>query len=155
MFYKKIKPFLEATPAIKQLADSLLNKEKVQISNLNLSLKTLLIANTFRNEQKNILVVVSDDRLAEDYQNNLEILLSMEEVQFIPDYEVLPYEERSPHTTIRALRIRALSQILYSQQPNVYICSIRTLVRNLLPSALLFKNIKKLKVGAEYDPDIL
>lgn len=155
MFYKKIKPFLEATPAIKQLADSLLNKERVQISNLNLSLKTLLIANTFRNEQKNILVVVSDDRLAEDYQNNLEILLSMEEVQFIPDYEVLPYEERSPHTTIRALRIRALSQILYSQQPNVYICSIRTLVRNLLPSALLFKNIKKLKVGAEYDPDIL
>ena len=107
MFYKKIKPFLEATPAIKQLADSLLNKEKVQISNLNLSLKTLLIANTFRNEQKNILVVVSDDRLAEDYQNNLEILLSLEEVQFIPDYEVLPYEERSPHTTIRALRIRA------------------------------------------------
>lgn len=155
MFYNKIKLFLEATPALKQLNESLLNRDSVQISNLNLSLKSLLIANTFRREQKSIVVVVSDDRLAEDFQNNLETLLSLEEVQFIPDYEVLPYEERSPHTNIRALRIRALSQILYSQQPNIYICSIRTLLRNLLPSSLLFKNIKKLKVGDEYDPDVL
>ncbi len=155
MFYKKIKPFLEATTLVKDIDRALNEGKKLQIANLNLSLKSLLVANTFRKEQKNILVVVSDDRLAEDFQGNLEVLLSMDEVEFIPDYEVLPYEDRSPHTNIRALRIRALSRILSSQEPLVYVCSIRTLLRNLIPSSLLFKNIKKLRVGDQYDPEIL
>ncbi len=155
MFYKKIKPYLEATTVIKEINQAIKGNKRLQIANLNLSLKSLLVANTFRNENKNTLVVVSDDRLAEDFQNNLEVLLSMEEVHFIPDYEVLPYEDRSPHTNIRALRIRALSQILSSQQANVYVCSQRTLLRNLIPSTLLFKNIKKLKVGEQYDPEVL
>lgn len=155
MFYKKIKPFLEKTTVIKDLNKAVKENKKLQVANLNLSLKSLLVANTFRNENKNILVVVSDDKLAEDFQSNLEVLLSYDEVQFIPDYEVLPYEERSPHTNIRALRIRALSQILSSQEPNIYVCSLRTLLRNLIPSSLLFKNIKKLAVGEQYDPNIL
>ncbi len=155
MFYKKIKSFLEATTVIKDINSAVKDNIKLQVANLNLSLKSLLVANTFRKEQKNILVIVSDDRLAEDFQNNLEVLLSMDEVQFIPDYEVLPYEERSPHTNIRALRIRTLSQILSSQEPNVYVCSLRTLLRNLIPSSLLFKNIKKLSVGDQYDPEVL
>ena len=139
MFYKKIKPFLEKTSVIKDLTKALKEKKLLQVANLNLSLKSLLVATTFRNENKNILVVVSDDRLAEDFQSNLEVLLSFDEVQFIPDYEVLPYEDRSPHTNIRALRIRALSQILSSQEPNIYVCSIRTLLRNLIPSSLLLR----------------
>ena len=155
MFYNKIKPFLESTRVIKDIDEALKKGSKLQVANLNLSLKSLLVANTFRKENKNILVIVSDDRLAEDFQSNLEVLLSMDEVEFIPDYEVLPYEDRSPHANIRALRIRALSRILSSQQPLVYVCSFRTLLRNLIPSSLLFKNIKKLKVGDQYDPEVL
>lgn len=155
MFYNKIQPFLEATKVSKDIREAIQNNQKLQVANLNLSLKTLLVANTFRNEKKSVLVVVADDRLAEDFQANLEVLLSIDEVEFIPDYEVLPYEDRSPHANIRALRIRALSRILSSQQACVYVCSIRTLLRNLIPSSLLFKNIKKLKVGQEYDPELL
>ena len=155
MFYKKMKPFLAQTSVIKDLNQALRENKILQITNLNLSIKALLVANTFRQVNKNILVVVSDDRLAEDFQGNLEVLLSMEEVEFIPDYEVLPYEDRSPHANIRALRIRALSRILSSQQPCVYVCSIRTLLRNLIPSSLLFKNIKMLNIGDQYDPEIL
>ncbi len=155
MFYSKIQPFLATTNVSKNISDAVIKKEKLQVANLNLSLKSLLIADTFRKEKKSILVVVADDRLAEDFQANIEVLLSMDEVEFIPDYEVLPYEDRSPHTNIRALRIRALSRILSSQQPCVYVCSIRTLLRNLIPSKLLFKNIKKLEVGQEYDPEVL
>ena len=155
MFYKKIKSFLEATTVIKDINSAVKDNIKLQVANLNLSLKSLLVANTFRKEKKNILVIVSDDRLAEDFQNNLEVLLSMDEVQFIPDYEVLPYEDRSPHTNIRALRIRTLSKILSDQEPNIYVSSSRTLLRNLIPSSLLFKNIKKFSVGDQYDPEVL
>lgn len=155
MFYKKIKPFLEKTSVIKEINKALIEDKVLQVANLNLSLKSLLIANTFRHENKNILVIVSDDRLAEDFQNNLEVLLSLDEVHFIPDYEVLPYEDRSPHTNIRALRIRALSQILSTGEPSVFVCSLRTLLRNLIPSDLLFQNIKKLSVGDQYDPEVL
>ncbi len=155
MFYNKIQPFLEATSTSKDISLAIKNKKKLQVANLNLSLKSLLVASTFRRENKSILVIVADDRLAEDFQANLEVLLSIDEVEFIPDYEVLPYEDRSPHANIRALRIRALSRILSSQQACVYVCSIRTLLRNLIPASLLFKNIKKLSVGHEYDPEIL
>jgi transcription-repair coupling factor (superfamily II helicase) len=155
MFYNKIQPFLEATSTSKDISLAIKNRKKLQVANLNLSLKSLLVASTFRRENKSILVIVADDRLAEDFQANLEVLLSIDEVEFIPDYEVLPYEDRSPHANIRALRIRALSRILSSQQACVYVCSIRTLLRNLIPASLLFKNIKKLSVGHEYDPEIL
>ena len=154
MFYSKITPFIAESTTFKQLNEAIDLQENIEINNLNISLKALLIADSFMKSDKNILVVVSDDKLAEDFQSNIEVILSSDLVQFIPDYETLPYEARSPHSTIRALRVRALSQIV-TESKSVYICSLRTALRNLMPSKFLTGNVKSISVGDEYDPDQL
>ncbi len=155
MFYQKIEPYVTNNNFFKELDKSFTSKSNIELANLNKSLKTLAIADSFYKNDNNILVVVSDDKLAEDFQNSLEVLVSSEHIYFIPDYETLPYEKRSPHSNIRALRLSALAKIIDKNSKNIYICSLRTALRNIINSDLLLNSVKHIKVGQEYDPEVL
>ncbi|HOE91385.1 MAG TPA: CarD family transcriptional regulator, partial [Candidatus Cloacimonadota bacterium] len=146
---------LNDSKSIREFSDIVKNSEKTGIfTQLNFSLKSLLLAHAFNISQKNIILVSLDDRQAEEYYDDLRLILNDEMVRFLPDYEILPYEERSPHYVIRAERIKVLADII-SQKPKVYSLSIRSLIQSISPFETLKEAIFELKQGMEFEMSTL
>jgi len=127
---------------------------RLQYSHLNQSARALMIAHAWAKTDKNIIVVTADDPLAEEFWDDLCVLIGRENAHFLPDFEVLPYEERSPHYSIRATRLETLANAV-SGTPQIYILSLRAFLRWIQPFELLQKNIITLQKGQEYDPVVL
>lgn len=127
---------------------------KFQITHLHQSARALLIADVWSRIQRNILVVTADDIMAEDIWDDLCVLIGRDNTHYLPDLEILPYEERSPHYSIRATRLEALADAV-GERPLIYVLSIRAFLRWMQPLELLKKNIISLSQGQEYDPAVL
>ncbi len=155
MFYKKIEPHLDKSPFIKDY-DKLISADESGIcfAGLNRSAKSLLLARAFQQSKKNLIVICSDNKLAEEYTDDLELLVGIDNVRFFPDFEVLPFEERSPHYSIRAQRIETLSHII-SASSGIYTLSIRALLRKMVHPEIFSKNIIELIRNREYNLDFL
>lgn len=151
MLYKQLRTDLEKTPAFRELSNLIKTKANtLQIYNCNRSVKALLLVHLFEKLDKNVIFVTSDDNLAEDYLDDVDLLTSSEHTHFLPDYEVLPYEQRSPHLEIRAQRIGSLSHTL-RHEPAIYITSLRSFLRKMVPKNLFTHTISELKLNGEYD----
>ncbi len=155
MFYKKIESLIDKSPFVLQF-DSLLKDQinGILIHNLNSSAKSLMMARAFKKKSKNIIFVTSDDKAAEDYLEDFKLLIGENSAFFLPDFEVLPYEERSPHYSIRGQRIDTLSQIVTGKK-NIYTLSIRSFLRKIVDPETFKKNIITIEKGEDYDPDLL
>jgi len=155
MLYKQIKSIIDKSDFFTQF-DSILS-EKISgtlFYKLNRSAKSLLLARAFEQTQKNIIFITADDKLAEDYLDDLDLLVGKDNSFFLPDYEVLPYEQRSPHYTIRAQRITTLSRVV-SGRPAIFSVSLRSFLRKIVSTKIFKKNIIDLQKNSEYNPDIL
>ena len=154
-FYERIAEHLAQSEFLGGFLDRLADgSSRLQYSHLNQSARALLIAHAWVKSNKNIIVVTADDPLAEEFWDDLCILIGRENAHYLPDFEVLPYEERSPHYSIRATRLETLANA-FSGAPQIFILSLRALMRWMQPAALLRKNIITLQKGQEYDPVVL
>lgn len=126
-----------------------------QIYHLSQSARALVAAHLWRHLGKNMLIVSQDDIIAEDIWDDLCALIGKDKAHYLPDYEILPYEERSPHYSIRATRMESLLCALESDCPAIYSLSIRSFSRYLPSRNSLQRNILKLSKGMEYDPEKL
>lgn len=155
IFYNKVRSLLDRSEFV-QLLDSKItqNESRILFYNLNRSSKALLLARVLQKTGKNIIFVTADDKMAEDYLDDLDLLVGEEKSHFFPDYEILPYEERSPHYMIRAQRIKALTAAS-SLQPAIYSVSIRALLRKITAKEIFNNNIIHLQKNGEYDLDKL
>ncbi|MCF7857786.1 MAG: transcription-repair coupling factor [Candidatus Cloacimonetes bacterium] len=155
MFYNKIRSLIEKSEFIKKF-DSTINKSNTGslFHGLNRSAKSMLLAQAFQLTGKNIIFVTTDDKIAEDYLEDIELLVGGNRAYFLPDYEVLPYEQRSPHYMLRGQRIETLMAAV-SSEPAIYSVSLRSLLRKITSAAIFSKNIITLSINEEYDPDLL
>ncbi len=155
MFYDNLVPSLNKSQFFNDFdAEITLANQTVQYTQLNRSAKSLLLARAFKQTKKNILFITADDKLAEDYLDDLHILVSAQAAAFLPDLEVLPYEERSPHYTIRAQRVECLAAAV-NYEPRIFCVSIRSFLRKIVTREVFAKNIISLTRGEDYNPDIL
>ncbi|MDN5353545.1 MAG: hypothetical protein PWQ09_301 [Candidatus Cloacimonadota bacterium] len=155
MFYNQLSPILSKSGFVNEFDKQIQNnKSGVLFHNLNRSFKSVLISRIYQQKEKNVLFVTSDDKLAEDYLEDLDLLIGAKSVHFLPDYEVLPYEKRSPHYSIRAQRIQTLAAAC-SDNAGIYVLSIRSLLRKIVAKSIFQKNLIQLEVGKEYSPEIL
>ncbi len=154
MFYEKIKKHIENSDFFKQI-DAIISGENSHLFyGLNRSAKALVLAHIFQKTGKNIIFVSADDKLAEDYLDDFDLLVGSNIPRFFPDFELLPYEERSPHYVIRAQRIKTLTDAV-SGEPGIYTLSLRAFLRKIVPKEIFAKNLITLEVGKEYNPDLL
>ncbi len=154
-FYTKISSLIDRSEFIKKIDSQITeNKTKGLFYNLNRSAKSILLARVFEQTGKNIIFITADDKVAEDYLEDLDLLIGRDCAHFLPDYEVLPYEQRSPHYMLRGQRIETLTSAV-SSQPGIFSVSIRSLLRKITSSTIFKKNIIRLSVNEEYDPDVL
>ncbi|MCD4818072.1 MAG: transcription-repair coupling factor [Candidatus Cloacimonetes bacterium] len=155
MFYKNINSKLNSSESIKTF-DNIIEKndKKVLFYGMNRSTKSVLLSRAFTQQDKNIIFVTVDDKVAEDYLDDLILLTGIRKSHLLPDYEVLPYEERSPHYMIRAQRIETLSQIV-SGEKGIYSLSLRSFLRIIVSAKTFKKNVINLKKYAEYNLKLL
>ncbi len=154
MLYTEIKEDLERSPFFQSLAAALPAEKRIQIHHLNQSARALAAAHLWAKTGKNVLIVSQDDIIAEDIWDDLCALIGTANAHYLPDYEILPYEERSPHYSIRATRMMCVHNVLQGD-PAVYSLSIRALLRYLPPLANIERHVKVLRPGLEYPPDEL
>lgn len=155
MFYKNLEKELSRSAFFKEF-DVLLGsgRGKILFHNLTKSAKSLLLARAFRQTGKNVILICADDKFAEDYLEDLDLLLGRHSAYFLPDFEVLPYEKRSPHYSIRAQRIETLAAAI-SSEPAIFVLSLRALLRKITAAEIFARNIILLKKGETYSPDLL
>ena len=154
MFYQKIKSYLETSDFIKQFDEVTQASSNNLIYKLNRSSKSILAVRLLEKLKKNIIFVSADNKMAEDYFEDFELLTNNDQAYYLPDFEVLPYEERSPHYTIRSQRINSLCSI-NSEQKNIYSTSLASFLRKMVPKKIFQKNILNLHQGMEIDIDLL
>jgi transcription-repair coupling factor (superfamily II helicase) len=152
MLYDKIAPWLSSSPFFTQLEAMPGSPTRRQVHHLNQSARALAAAHLWKKLGKTVIVVSQDDIIAEDIWDDLCSLIGTQNAHYLPDYEILPYEERSPHYSIRATRMMCVHQVLQGR-PAVYSVSIRALLRYLPPLDNIARHIRELRPGLEYPPD--
>ncbi|NCB36371.1 MAG: transcription-repair coupling factor, partial [Clostridia bacterium] len=151
MLYQKIAAQLEQSAFFRDLIPI---NPGTQIYHLSQSARALVAAHLWAKSGKNLILVSQDDIIAEDLWDDLVSLVGRENAFYLPDYEILPYEDRSPHYSIRATRMITLLNAL-SDAPAIYSLSIRSLLRLIPAKASLAKHILTLKQGDSIDPEDL
>ncbi len=155
MFYKRIKPFLDRSGFFRKFDKECTSSPvNAAVSNLNQSARSLLLARALEVTGKNIIMISGDDKAAEEYVDDLDLLVGTDRSFFLPDFEVLPYEARSPHYVLRAQRIESLARAV-TGEPAVYNLSLRSFLRNIVHPEIFSQHVIALKKGAEYDPQLL
>jgi len=154
MLYDQISSCLGKSDFINELDGDLAAGIRTQYYHLNQSARALLAAHIHRQTGKNVLLISQDDIIAEDLWDDLCVLIGREHAFYLPDYEILPYEERSPHYSIRATRMECILRALQGDT-GVFSLSIRTLVRYLPPRDSLLKHVRAIKKGMDYPPEDL
>ncbi len=154
MLLDKIRAELGNSPFFSSLPSLLQSPHRSQIHHLNLSARALVAARLWEQTGKNVLIVSQDDIIAEDIWDDLCALVGAQNSHYLPDYEILPYEERSPHYSIRATRMMCVNHILRGH-PAIYSLSVRALLRYLPPLDKIASHVKELKPGLQCDPEEL
>ena len=85
MIYDRIKSFLNKSKFIRTF-DSIISEKKSRtfFYNLNRSAKSMLLARAFEKTGKNIIFITADDKVAEDYIEDFELLVGSDNSYFLP-----------------------------------------------------------------------
>lgn len=92
-----------------------------------------------------VLVITSGTAEAEQLRRKLRFF-GAEQVAFMPDWEILPYDHFSPHQEIISERLRALYR-LPQMQSGIIIVPVATLIQRLAPPAFLTATVVQLTIG--------
>ena len=148
MLLQTILSELDSQSFCKHILEGLNSSELIQAHNMNQSARALMAAWLWQKTGKSVLIISQDDIIAEDVWDDLCTFIGKENAHYLPDYEILPYEERSPHYSIRATRMICLHEVLKNKAA-VYSLSIRALVRYLPPKKYLSRHVFTLHAGMQ------
>ncbi len=154
LLYDKIRRNLDNCAFIRAFDEAQKTPDMRQYHHLNHSAQALMSVRAWEKSGKNLLIISQDDIIAEDIWDDLCVLIGKEKACYLPDYEILPYEERSPHYSIRAARMDTLIRTL-DDTPKIYSLSLRALLRWIIPLKNLQSHIIKLSTGMSYPPEKL
>ena len=112
----------------------------------------IIISLIYRETGATVAVVCPDQ--AEALRDDLESLLGQEEVFHLPDWEVLPYDDVSPHEAIVGTRLRTLAQLADGGK-GVVVIPLRAFLRMVIPPEDIRSSTLALAVGQQVKPETL
>jgi transcription-repair coupling factor (superfamily II helicase) len=116
------------------------------------SIRSIFAALLYRRLGRTVVVICPEE--CERIKEDLESLLGEDEVLYFPDWEILPYDEFSPHEEIVGTRLRTLSGLLAGRS-GVVVTPVRGFIRRIIPPADLEKSILNISLGLSIRPDVL
>jgi transcription-repair coupling factor (superfamily II helicase) len=132
--------------------DILAGKVPASVGGLPGSMRAMLAALLYREAGRTVVVVSAGE--TEKVKDDLESLVGPPDVLYMPDWEILPYDEFSPHEEIVGARMRTLAALLTGQR-GVVVLPVRSLIRRIIPPADLAAAITTVSVGQTIRPDSL
>ena len=110
----------------------------------------LAIAEASRRHDGPLLVVTAGSTEAQQLRRGLRFFAPDEDIELMPDWEVLPYDVFSPHQDIVSERLRALHR-LSRRRRGILILPVATLMQRIAPPEFLRSTVTRLAVGEALD----
>ena len=133
-------PFAEVVAALK---DGL---GELTLHGMAGSLPSILLAHIRRTCDRQMLVVTPTTEVAEEIRDDVEGLLGEEAVCYFPDWEIVPFEEKSPHVEVTGLRLEALQRLLLGD-PVVVVAPVASIMRPTLEPEAIAAATRVVRVG--------
>ncbi len=127
---------------------------RVFLSGLAGSGKSFLLAYLYRNLRSPILWITLHPEESTRIYDDLCTFLGKDSVSYFPEWEVLPYEFRTPHPEVIGERLLTLYDLLFKKNV-VVVATIRSVAERTIPPDVFQNNCITLKVGRDYDVDQL
>ncbi|UCF78232.1 MAG: transcription-repair coupling factor [Candidatus Eiseniibacteriota bacterium] len=118
------------------------------------SSRALLVALIRQETLRPVVVVLPDERPAEDRKEDMETFLPEEEVVFFPQREPPPYRESVDFSSVSEARVNALDS-LCRRPPAVLVTTARGLMEKVPSGELFSTSALRLRLGQEVDRDAL
>jgi transcription-repair coupling factor (superfamily II helicase) len=154
MLYKTLLSNLLTSRKLKQLEQHVKDSDSVHVYGITSSAKPLLLAHLFESTGRNVLFVTLSGPSAQETAEDLDILIGKDSVYLLPDYELLPYEEFSPHPDCTVQRSRTLGAAISSKK-GIYLLSLQEALRSINHPDNMRKHVLTLHTGEEYELDQL
>ena len=123
--------------------------EKLKLRGLPGSLGTFALGYLTELSGRPVLAIYSDTERADAARDDLERILPPETVGYFPDWDMSPYEGRSPHLDVVALRVEALD--LLQRGACVVVTTASALLSHTLSLDLYDLAVRDLSVSQEAD----
>lgn len=120
------------------------------------SSSALAISQLYRQQQAPLLLITADAPSAYRFQAELQFFLPefRNDIQLLPDWETLAYDNFSPHQDIISERLRVLAQ-LPQQQTGILIVALNTVMHRIAPAEFITGHSLHLAKGQVVDHDSL
>ncbi len=141
-------PLLETFKAIES------GQRKIEMHGLAGSLAAFLLSDVRSDTDRQIVAALNSTEDAEQLRDDLETLIGEDNVRYMPDWELLPFEEKSPHVEVAGLRTEALNALLKSV-PVVVVTTARAMARPVMSPATMKNASFSLEVGDELSPEMV
>jgi transcription-repair coupling factor (superfamily II helicase) len=123
---------------------------RVVVSGLVGSSRAMLAALVRADTGRPVVVMLPDERPAEDRKDDLEFFLPDEDVVFFPEKDTPPYKESRDFSSISDARVSALDS-LSRESPGVLVTTVRAVMETVPSRRLFSSSVLTLKAGQEVD----
>ena len=133
----------------------------VECNGLTLTAKGLLTESIPRFINKPIVVFCDKASKAEEFVDILNFFNSsknpnpMRQIIYFPPWEILPFEEISPHPEITKQRVSTLSTLLNCDSHFTLVTSIEAVARKIVPNDVIIDSLLGISVGDSLDTEVL
>ena len=125
-------------------------RSRVVVSGLTGSSRTMLAALVRADTGRPVVVMLPDERPAEDCKDDMEFFLPDEEVVFFPEKDTPPYRESRNFSSISDARVSALD-LLARKSPGVLVTTVRAVMERVPSKELFSSSVLSFKTGQEVD----
>ena len=130
--------------------------KSIQLIGLKGSLTSVIAACTYQKSKKSIIIVRSNKEEAAYFYNDLQKLLTTEDVYFFPDSYKRPYSDQEQVNNINiSLRTETLERLLISEKPCLVITYPEALAEKVITRQLLKSKTLNINVKDHIDLDFL
>ena len=146
---------IEATAPFKKVVDAVSRDgARLPVHGLAGSLEAFVLSGLRSGCDRQMLVVTPTTGAAEELRDDLDRLLGEDRVRYFPDWELIAFEDKSPHVEVTALRLEAMQALLVGD-PTVVVAPVTALLRPTLEPEALAAASRIVSVGDVVDLDDL
>lgn len=126
--------------------------ERLHWGNLPGSAMALTLAHACMQSEGPLIILTPDPQSAHRFERELKLLLPQTDLPIFhfPDWEILPYDNFSPHQDIISERLLVLSSLATLKQ-GILIVPVATLLHRLSPRAYIDANSFAIRVGMQFE----
>jgi transcription-repair coupling factor (superfamily II helicase) len=150
MSLSKLFEALGDTPSVRKVVGSLREGEKrIQLSGLEVSSRSLLLAHLFRSLRRPVVTIASSEESAQGLFEDLKSLLGTDGVRLFPSWGIEPYELKTPYPENSGGRLECVDELRRGKRPFL-VTTPKALIEKTITPQMLENSSIHLKEGIDF-----